>query len=395
MSSKTKFALYTLGCRANQYQSFGLKCQISNDKCQIVEFGKPADIYIINTCTVTSDADKKSRNAIRRALKLAKKVIVTGCYARLKGDKLKEMFPEILLTPLIPLSIKDGEGETPTKVGEGMRIRENLMIEDGCENFCSYCIVPYARGKVKSKSFNETIAEAKQLVDAGVREIILTGINLGAYQFDLSSLVHHLSSIENLLRIRLSSIEPQYITDKLIETIKDNPKICKYLHIPLQSGDDKILSIMNRKYTKEDYLNLINKIRKSIPDCGISTDIIVGHPGEGEAEFENTIDLVEKIQFSRLHIFTFSKRDLTEAANFPDQVDAKTKKERYTLLNKLRTKYLREFAEKYLGKEVEILVEQKGEGLTSNYIRIRFDDPIDSSGQLKKILVEPENLVLN
>jgi len=269
------------------------------------------------------------------------------------------------------------------------------MIEDGCENFCSYCIVPYARGKVKSKSFNETIAEAKQLVDAGVREIILTGINLGAYQFDLSSLVHHLSSIENLLRIRLSSIEPQYITDKLIETIKDNPKICKYLHIPLQSGDDKILSIMNRKYTKEDYLNLINKIRKSIPDCGISTDIIVGHPGEGEAEFENTIDLVEKIQFSRLHIFTFSKRDLTEAANFPDQVDAKTKKERYTLLNKLRTKYLREFAEKYLGKEVEILVEQKGEGLTSNYIRIRFDDPIDSSGQLKKILVEPENLVLN
>ena len=429
MSSKTKLAIHTLGCRANQYQSFALKSKFKTQNSKLLNFGEPADIYIINTCTVTADADKKSRNAIRRALKLAKKVIVTGCYARLKGEKLKEMFPEIHLTPLIPLSIFDGEGETPTKVGEGVRIRENLMIEDGCENFCSYCIVPYARGKVKSKPIPKIIEESNLLVEAGVKEIILTGINLGEYGKNveatfrspngglppeadpclpagtapsaektaatLANVIQEISKIENLLRIRLSSIEPQYITDELIETIKDNPKVCNYLHIPLQSGDDKILKLMNRKYTRGDYINLINKIRNAIADCGISADIIVGHPGEGEAEFQNTIDLVKEIQFSRLHIFTFSKRDLTAASNFPDQVDVKIKKERYGVLKKLRSKYMKQFAEKYLGKEVEMLVEQKGEGLTSNYIRVRFNDPEDSTGKLCKMFIAQDNVILD
>ena len=397
MSSKTKFAIHTLGCRANQYQSFGLvNLQLTTNNEQLVEFGEPADVYIINTCTVTADADKKSRNAIRRALKLAKKVIVTGCYARLKGKELKELFPEIHLTPSPPIDLTTYQPLPAGRQGNYLtpKIRENLMIEDGCDNFCSYCIVPYARGKVQRKSAANILKEAKAMVEAGVREIVLTGINLGAWG-ELSPLLTKMSEIENLARIRLSSIEPQYVSDKLLQTIVENKKVCRHLHIPLQSGDDFILNAMNRQYLTKDYLKLIEKINNLIPDCGITTDIIVGFPGEGEAEFRNTVDFLEKARFSRIHIFTFSRRDLTAASNFPYQVDAKTKKERYAILNKLRSKYMERFAEKYLGKEVEILVEQKGEGLTSNYIRVRFDDPIDSSGKLCKMFIKQDNIILD
>jgi len=380
-----KFAIYTLGCKANQYQSFALESEMRDGNSEMRNFGEEADVYIINTCTVTADADRKSRQAIRRALRLAKKVIVTGCYARLQEESLKKLFPEIEILRACPSSPCQGRG------GQRVRVRQNLLIEDGCENFCSYCIVPYARGKVTRKPLEDILREATLLVSAGAREIVLTGINLGAWG-GLSTVLCSLSTIQNLFRIRLSSLEPQYVTEELIETIASHPKICRHLHLPLQSGDDKILKLMNRQYTAEDYLKLIEKIREKIPNCGITTDVIVGFPNEGEAEFQNTLNLIDRIKFSRLHIFPYSERELTTAAKLPGQVDPKTKKARYAMLNGLRDKYMREFAEKYMGKEIEILVEQRGEGLTSNYIRVKFDDPQDSSGQLYRLTLNDSHI---
>ena len=375
-----RIAVYTLGCKANQYQSFALKCRMMDPECRMVEFDQLADIYVVNTCTVTEDADRKSRQAIRRALRQNPKarVIVTGCYAKLKKEELLELFPQIEV--LEPSSL------IPHPLSLIPRIRAHLMIQDGCEHFCSYCIVPHARGKIKSKPADDVIAEAEQLILAGAREIILTGINLGTYQYDLPEIISRLSMLEGLLRVRLSSLEPMYLNKDLIDAAANNPKVCKHLHVPLQSGDNNILKAMRRNYTREDYLELIHYIRGKMPGCGITTDIIVGFPGEGEKEFHNTIDLVEQIKFSRTHIFPYSKRKGTPAADFSDQVDIIEKKRRSKILQELRLKLMREFATQYLNKEVEILAEQKGEGLTSNYIRCFFHDPADSSGQLKKIL---------
>ena len=384
-----RLVVYTMGCRANQYQSFALECQISNDKCQIVRFGDEADIYIINTCTVTLDAERKSRQAIRRALRFGKKVVVTGCLARIDGEKLQKLYPEIIITHLPPLPL--GEGEQ--KGVRAVRVRENLMIEDGCENFCSYCIVPHARGKVVRKPEKDIIEEAKRLAEASAREIVLTGINLGAWG-NLSGLLPKLCDLSGSLRVRLSSIEPQYVSDQLIETIAGHPRLCQYLHIPLQSGDDKILKAMNRKYSAEEYVDLIERIRRKIPDCGISTDVIVGFPGETDEQFKNTVRIIEKIGFSRLHIFAYSVRDLTAASKLPDQIDPRVKKQRFKVLEKIGKEQIKVFAEKYLKQEVEILVEQKGEGLTSNYIRVKFDDRHNLTGQLHNLILTIDNLVL-
>jgi len=373
-----KYVFCTLGCRANQAQTLALRSTLPAPPTKIADFGEEADVYVINTCTVTADSEKKSRNAIRRALKLAKRVIVTGCYARLKATELKEMFPAV------EIDWSDAPALSPFSPSLSLRVRENLMIEDGCENYCSYCIVPFARGPVRRKPEEQIIKEAEGLAAAGVKEIILTGINLGAWG-ELSPLLRKLSGIKDLLRVRLSSIEPQYVTDELIAAVASSPKLCRHFHIPLQSGDDGILQRMNRHYTADHYVSMIDRIRKRIPDCGITTDIIVGFPGESEKEFRSTVDLAAQIKFSRLHLFTYSKRDLTAAAKMPGQVDAKDKKARYAKLNAIRAEQMREFAERFTGKEVEVLAEAKGEGLTSNYIRVNFDDPDDSTGKIIKL----------
>ncbi len=359
---------------------------MTNDQCQITEFGQPADIYVINTCTVTEDADRKSRQVIRRALRSAKKVIVTGCYAKLQKESLLRLFPDIEFTNVEETFRFPSNGSLNTS--STSRVRVNLMIQDGCEHYCSYCIVPLARGKVKSKPVEEVITEAGRLAAAGAREIILTGINLGAYQHDLRKVIRRLSSIENLLRIRLSSIEPMYLTKELIDAVAETPKVCHHLHIPLQSGDNSILKAMNRSYTRDDYLELIHYIRKKMPDCGVTTDVIVGFPGEGDKEFQNTVDLINQIKFSRLHVFPYSKRKGTPAADLPNQVNAEIKKKRNHFLHEIRTNLMKEFAQQYLGEEVEILVEQKGEGLTPNYIRVLYSGNEAEVGSLIKVVVK-------
>lgn len=377
-----KTVFYTLGCRANQYQTEVLKSQLITNDFQTTTFGEKADLYIINTCLVTQDAARKSRQAIRKALRLGKKVIVAGCYSRLEGKEIKKLFPTVEITDINPMV-----HHSPLIVS---RVRANLMIQDGCEHFCSYCIVPYARGKIVSKPLKQIYEEAKQLVTSGVREIILSGINLGTYGKNtdtaLPDVLQELSKIDNLYRIRLSSIEPMYLTKKLVDTVAQLPKVCHHFHLPLQSGDNNILKAMNRNYQREDYLDMVNYIRSKISDCAITTDIIVGFPGEGEKEFENTVNLVNQVKFSRIHIFPFSKRDGTPAAKFSHQVDQNTKRKRAEILNELRTKYMYEFAQKYQGKPVEILVEKKGEGLTSNYIRVKYLGKKSEIGTLKNVI---------
>lgn len=373
----TRYAFYTLGCRANQYQTDRIKSEVQSPASEVVGFSSAADVYVINTCTVTYDAERKSRQAIRRALRQNPKarVIVTGCFAKLEADNLKKLFPTIEIH--MPSSL------VPRPSSLVPQVRANLMVQDGCEHFCSYCIVPYARGKVASKPIDQAAEEAEQLVKAGAREIVLTGINLATYEHNLSSLVSRLSSI--VPRLRLSSLEPMYLKRELIDSVADNPRVCRHFHLPLQSGDDNILKAMNRSYTREDYLRLVEYIRRKVPDCGITTDIIVGFPGEGEKEFANTVKLIEQARFSRLHVFPYSARRGTPAADLPGQVDPGIKKQRNRKLLELNTKLMKEFAAQYTGREVEVLVEQPGLGLTSNYIRCSFNDPGNSLGAIKSI----------
>ena len=368
--TKKKIAFHTVGCRANQYQTEQLKAKLATDNFLLTTFSNFADIYVINTCSVTYDAERTSRKLIRGALRQnpQAKVYVAGCYAKLEKKELKKIFPNI---EFIKPEFLSPSHPTP-------QIRANLMIQDGCENFCSYCIVPYARGKIKSKPISDVIKETATLVKAGAREIVLTGINLGTYQYDLTKVLGALSKIKDLLRIRLSSIEPMYLTKELIGAVANTPKVCNYLHIPLQSGDNNILKAMNRNYSVKEYQELINYARQTIPDCGISTDVIVGFPGEGEQEFKNTKNLIKKIGFSRLHIFSYSKRPGTKAAELTNQVNGKIKKQRNKVLRDLGDRLANDFAKEQLKKGPEILVEQPGEGLTTNYIRVKIEGPSPS-----------------
>ncbi len=430
----TKVAFYTLGCRSNQYETDRMIEQVRSLGYEIVPYPQAADIYVINTCTVTSNAAKKSRNAIRHSKKLnpRAKVIFTGCDAGI--EDITEADITLLNKDKLQIVeyLRDARRETrdvntfSSPISHlPSRVRANLMIEDGCQNFCSYCIVPLVRGKVRSRPMDEILCEAEKMVASGVKEIVLTGINLGEFtlepetkslgseavilseaknlkkqtlhfvqgdtrnracpplaglQSQVPLLINQLSKIDGLSRIRLSSIEPQYVTDELIDVIKSDPKVCHHLHIPLQSGDDGILKAMKRRYTSKQYLDLANKIKKKIKDIAITTDIIVGFPGEDEKAFRNTYKLAEKIKFSRIHVFSYSDRPGTAAMGFKDKVDPKTIARRYEKLTKLRDKLMLRFHRSFKGKVMEVLIEQKDkktgmfEGLTGNYIRVFLSD---------------------
>jgi len=420
----TKIAFYTLGCKSNQYETDVMKKTCSVNGFDIVPFEGQADIYIINTCTVTGNADKKSRHAIRSAKKKNKDsvVIATGCYVEAGPSELyKIKEADILLKNEDKTNILNFLPKINLPIGQRTikikNIRANLMIENGCENFCSYCIVPFVRGNIISKPFEQVIAEAKLMAKDGIKEIVLTGINLGEYtlepeikslgsnrsnrnrdfssgggsvsgrQSQVPALINELSKIDGLLRIRLSSIEPMYITDDLINVVKENLKVCKHLHIPMQSGDDKILKAMNRDYTSKDFLDMAKDLKKQIKDIAITTDIIVGFPGEDEKAFMNTCKLIDKVQFSRIHIFSYSDRPGTAASKLPNKIDPKTIVKRYEKIGELRGKYMLKFQRSFKKRPVEVLIEQKDrrtgmlEGLTGSYIRVflRGDDTGDES----------------
>jgi len=435
---KKRVAVSTLGCKVNQYESAALAALFRERGYQVVEFGDTADVYVINTCTVTHLSDRKSRQLIRRAAGANPEALiaVTGCYAQTSPGEVLEIPGVDLvigtrnrakLVDLVEKAVKgrepvnavcnyekDDEFEEIPSHPVGGRTRAFLKIQDGCNNYCTYCIVPYARGPLRSRRPEKVLEAAKELVSAGFKEIVLTGIHTGSYGNDLegnvtlAGLLSRLAVIPGLSRLRLSSIEPNDITFELVETLSGSPVFCRHLHVPLQSGDDQVLQRMGRRYTIWEYSRLVDILRENIPGLGLTTDVMVGFPGEADEHFNNTYQFIKKISFSRLHVFKYSPRRGTPAYSFPDQVEPSLKEERSRKLIKLGDRLAAGFAASLLGKNLEVLVERQlpegnglYEGLTDNYVRAIFSGREGLRGETVMIKVEKvrgavlEGIVIN
>lgn len=410
-----KVGIYTLGCKVNTYESeYVTKCLIENGY-EICNFDDICDIYIINTCTVTNTSDIKSRKIIRQAKRRnpSSCVVAMGCYIQ----KKEELIPEIDIAVgnkdksniinLIEEYFKNKEKIDVVIDGKELntfedmfidkylsRTRAFVKIQDGCENFCSYCIIPFVRGKCRSKDFNKTIEEIKTLVKNGFKEIVLTGIHTGNYgrdiNTDFATLLKEIVKINDLKRIRISSIEITELNKEVLDIIKNNDIIVDHLHIPIQAASNEVLTIMNRKYDIEYFKNKINEIRAIRPNISITTDIIVGHPGETNEVFEKSIDTLKEINFSKLHVFPYSKRDGTVSANLP-QIDEPTKKERAHALLSLSKSLELNYMNKFINQDLEVLFERTIDGYsighTSNYLQIKVKENIES-GTFKNITLE-------
>lgn len=363
-----------------------------------IDNGQAADCYLINTCTVTHRADSESLQFIRRAMREnpAAKIIVTGCLVELDSHKIRSICPKISIVKnrnkdrLIETT-KQRNNETTARGISYFKghTRAFLKIQDGCDNLCSYCKVPLVRGRSRSKPLEQVRREAAALAKNGYKEIVLAGICLGAYGKDLIpkqtlvDVINAIEDIQGLLRIRLSSIEARDVTDELIDKIANSKKVCPHLHIPIQSGDDEILKKMNRRYTRVYYLSLIKKIKKRIPGIAITTDVLVGFPGESQKNFKNTIDLIKKIQPLKTHIFSYSKRESTAAACMRQaEVDPGVIKKRIACLKKITDSSALNYKKRFLGKRMLVLFEGRlknnpclWEGLTGNYIRVLHNSP--------------------
>ena len=411
-------AVYTLGCKVNLYESELIISLLKENNYTLVDFNEKADIYIINTCSVTNESDRKDRKIINEARRKNKEaiIVVTGCYSQINpetinadiilGNKDKSKIID-LLEDYIKNKKQIKQIYDLTKVEfEKMNInkfenhtRAFVKVQDGCNAFCSYCIIPYARGRIRSKDLNETIEEVTNLVNNGYKEIVLTGIHTGRYGIDkntnLYELLKKLVQIPNIFRIRLSSIEINEITDEIIELIKTNDIMAKHLHIPLQSGSDKILTLMNRRYDVDYFVKKIETIRKEIPDISITTDLIVGFPNETEEDFKDTIKLLNEIKFTKIHTFPYSKRKNTKAASMPNQIDGMIKKKRVHEVLDISNKYELEFYKSKLNKEYEVVKEDRknGEciGYTSNYIPVILEK--NTVSDIAKIKITEVNSV--
>jgi threonylcarbamoyladenosine tRNA methylthiotransferase MtaB len=366
-------AYHTLGCKVNQYETEKIRESLEKAGFTTVPFSSRADACLINTCSVTSVADAKSRAAVRKALRLNPNafVAVAGCYAALEPAQIhaiegvglvvsheeKDSIPERLAAHF---GISDTQNSIPnTHPRPRMRTRAVVKVQDGCDQFCAYCVIPYARVGRTSRRLYDVIDELKSLADFGYKEIVLAGIRLGSYEDEsarLPELITQAAGIDGIERIRLSSIEPWEVGDHLLD-VMDHPKVCRHLHIPLQSGDSDVLSRMNRPYSAKEYNRIIDRVRNRINGIGITTDMIVGFPGETDGEFANTCAMIERMDFSRLHVFRYSPRPKTKAADLPDQVDADTKKMRAEKLAQLGENAMTRFASSYIGKTLEVLVE--------------------------------------
>lgn len=401
-----KFKVFSLGCKVNSYECSALSSLLLS-KGYVEEKDHP-DIVIINTCSVTATADQKSRQHIRKMMNNYPSAIcvVMGCYSQGNVDYIsKEIKPHIMVGTShrdeIPELIEEYlKNKTPiVKVDSDPRkydyeemgvtsytenVRAYLKIQDGCDNFCSYCLIPYRRGRARSRNKENVIKEAKYLISQGYQEIILTGIHVGGYGKDLegtsfSDLVSSLAKLPNIHSLRISSIEESEIDDKLIDMVVNNKVLAKHLHIPLQSGSKTVLQRMNRKYTPEQFASKLKKIRKLCPNIALSTDVIVGFPGESEEEFQETVELIKKCDFNMLHVFPFSAREGTGAYLMKNQVDPKVKKERAAALLELSKNLWEKFTDKFVGKEIEVLIErvdinsQIAFGHTNNYIDVKID----------------------
>lgn len=409
-----KFNIVTFGCKVNQYESNMMKERMLSSNFFYVENISEANIIIVNTCSVTNVADKKCLKMIRRIKREYPNsiLVVAGCSSQNKQEIYENLDIDILIGNkdkskidiLLKEYIKNHKRYVKfyndrkldfedMLISDYNHIRAFIKIEDGCDNFCSYCIIPYVRGSVRSKNFETVIKEAKLLTQKGHKEIVLTGIHTGHYMdndYDLTDLINELSKIEDLLRIRISSIEITELNDKFLNMLSTNKKVCDHLHIPLQAGSDEILKKMNRKYDLKYYEEKIKKIRMIRPDISITTDIIVGFPYETDELFNETLEFSRKINFSKIHVFPYSIRLGTSAANMPNQVDESIKKERVKKLMDLSETMEKEYYNKFVGKELDILVEECDNnvsiGHSSNYLMIRLNEKLEVGQIYKRII---------
>lgn len=388
-----KAALHNLGCKVNSYETEAMQQLLENAGYEIVPFAEGADVYIINTCSVTNIADRKSRQMLHRAKKMNPQAVVVaaGCYVQAAGEELKKDEAVDLVignnkkTELIPIleeyfsNSREIQEETVIDIG-ATREYENLSIDriadhtrafikvqDGCNQFCSYCIIPYTRGRVRSRRPDEVAEEIKRLTNAGFQEVVLTGIHLSSYGMDfpeeerltLLDLIKSIHDTPGIRRIRLGSLEPRIVTEEFVEALSALPKICPHFHLSLQSGCDSTLKRMNRRYTAEEYLKGCEILRKAFKNPAITTDVIVGFPGETKEEFETTREYLEKVRFYEMHVFKYSRRNGTKASSMPDQVPESVKTERSNELLTLEKTMSLEYRKSFLGTKAEVLMEEE------------------------------------
>ena len=399
-----KFTILTFGCKVYSYESEFMKEKMIDNGFEYIEDYKNSDIVIVNTCSVTNTADNKCRRMIRSVRRENESctLVVCGCTAENHREELNDLDIDILIgnkdksniVSLIQDFIKTNNKyvkfyDSRKLPFEDMRIndfsltRAFVKIQDGCNNYCAYCIIPYVRGSIRSKNFDDAVSEIKDLVKKGHKEIVFTGINTGAYGketglYDLTDLIREISKIDDLKRIRVSSIEITEINDKFIEEMKNNKKLCGHLHVSLQSGSERILEIMNRKYTKAEYLDKVNKLKAAREDINLTTDVIVGFPTETEEEFLECVEYCKNVGFSKIHVFPYSKREGTKAASMSGHLDNTTKKDRARRLIAIDDGLQYEFNKNVLNKDVEVLIEEvvdgKSIGHTENFIKVIIPD---------------------
>ncbi len=426
---KKTVSLHTLGCKLNFSETSTIGKEFLKKGYSIVDFDSKADIYVFNTCTVTENAEKECRQLVRRALRNNPDafVIVTGCYAQLRPEEIakidgvdavlgsNEKFnifsilndftkKELSCIYVSPLEELNNFGKAHSTDADS-RTRAFFKIQDGCDYKCSFCTIPLARGKSRSMNPDDVINEFKSLINEGYKEIILTGVNVGDYgknySTDLYNLLLKLIEVEGDFRIRISSIEPNLLSDEIIDLTASSDKMCKHFHIPLQSGSAEILKLMQRRYTVDDYRSVINKVVDKIPECGIGIDVIVGFPGETEKHFNETYKFLTEIPFSYLHVFTYSERPNTKAISIPDKVEVNERKKRNNMLRILSDKKKQAFYNSLIGSELEVLFESENDngmikGFSSNYVRVAlpFNEKLINTFAVVKIKEIKDGLAL-
>ena len=406
-------ALITLGCKTNQYETNAMAQKFKEAGYRIVEENENPDIAIINTCTVTNISDRKSRQHLRKMKEENPGAIIvaTGCYAQVAKEQLEKIEE-------IDLIIGNSEKKDIVKYVEQKisqvteianqkeytefgittyteKTRATIKIQDGCNNFCSYCLIPYARGRIRSREAKNIIEEVSQIAKKGIKEIVLTGIHIASYGkekndgYMLIDLLEDLNKIDGIERIRLGSLEPTIVTEEFVSRLRKLEKICNQFHLSLQSGCNETLKRMNRKYTTEEFEKVVEILRKNFEDVNLTTDIIVGFPGETESEFEETYEFLEKIAFYKMHVFKYSKRDGTVASKMPNQVDGKIQEQRSKKLIELSNKNEKMYNEKYIDKELEVLFEEQQDGVyvghTKNYIIVKTESDENLENKIVKV----------
>lgn len=429
----TTVAFHTLGCKVNQYETEGIWQSFKEQGYERVDFESEADVYVINTCTVTNTGDKKSRQVIRRAIRKNPEAVVcvTGCYAQVSPGEVMEI-PGVDVVvgtqdraKMIEYIEEHKETRTPVngvsnimknRVFEEMdvpdfsdRTRANLKIQEGCNNFCTFCIIPWSRGLLRSREPENVMTQAQQLVDAGYKEIVLTGIHTAGYgedftDYDFADLLADLETkVTGLKRIRISSIEASQITEKVMQVIDRSEKIVRHLHVPLQAGSDTVLERMRRKYSTSFYKSQIDRLKQALPGLAVTSDVIVGFPGETDEEFMETYRFIQEIGFSELHVFPFSKRTGTPAAKMADQVDDEVKNDRVHKLLALSEQQAKEYASQYEGDVVEVIPEEVEElagetlltGYSDNYMRIQFAGDASLVGEIVRVKLTQAGYPIN